>query len=65
MLPLSNGVKRGDLLGSETNGHHLHRLSPTPWPASPASLQLVDVVASLGFVGPCLDLFVCRHKKIV
>ena len=56
MLAFGDGIQRCQLLGGEADGDHLHRLGAAPWSAATASLQLVDVVAGFGFVGPPLDL---------
>lgn len=70
LLTCGVGVERRDLLGREAHSDHLHRLGPTPGTPSPAPLELLDVVPSLGLVHPLLDLLIrhlvfTHHAKIV
>ena len=65
MLTRGDGVQCSKLLSSQTHGYHLHRFRASPRPATTASLQLGDVIARLGLVGPLLDLFVGSHANIV
>ncbi len=54
MFSRGKGVERCDLLGRKAHGDHLHGVGPTPGTPSPAALQLLDVVPSLGLVRPLL-----------
>jgi hypothetical protein len=42
----------------------LHRLGSAARPSAPATLELIDVVARLSFVGPLLDLLFAHDLKI-
>lgn len=65
MLTVGDGVESSNLLGREPDGNDLHGFGPTAGSAAPTTLQLLDVVAGLGLVGPLLDLLLGDHRKIV
>lgn len=71
MFPLGVGVQRYDLFGCESDSDDLHGSSPPPaGTSSSATLQVLDVIPSLGLVRPLLDLLVrhllvTHHDKIV
>ncbi len=45
-------VQRREFLGCEANRDDLRGLCSAAWPTAAASLQLVDVAAGFGLVGP-------------
>lgn len=61
MLSFSQCVQSCELVGSEPDGNDLHRLGAAPWPATSATLQLLDVVAPFGLVRPPLNPLVSTH----
>lgn len=65
VLTFRGSVKSFQLLSGKTHRNHLRRLRPTPRTATPATLQLSDVVAGLRLVGPLLDLLITHHNQIV
>lgn len=58
-------VKGIELLDRETYGHDLHRLGATARTTPAPALELLDVIASLGLIGPLLDLVLTHHPDIV
>lgn len=58
-------VKGGQLLGGQSHGNDLRWQRSAARPASTSSLELLHVVARLGFRNPALDLFRSHHAKIV
>ena len=65
VVALRGSVQSFQLLSGQTYRDHLRRFRATPRTAAPATLQLGDVVAGIGFLGPLLDLLVTHHTKIV
>ncbi len=61
-------ILRGDrvegieLFSGQADRHDLHRLSPTTGTSTAPSLELFDVVALFGFIGPLLDLLFTHHS---
>lgn len=62
---LRGSVQSFQLLGGQPHRNHLGRFRPTPRTPTPASRQLGDVVAGIGFLGPLLDLLITHHNQIV
>ena len=57
--------RAADLLGGQPDRHDLHRFSPPTRTPTTSTLQLIDVVASFGLIGPLLDLLFAHHLDIV
>lgn len=60
MPGLGAGIKRRQFLRRESNRNHLTRGFTAPGTSSPAFFHGRDIVTSLGFCGPLLDL---RFRK--
>lgn len=57
-------IQGGDLLSSESHSNDLHRLRASTRTTAPPSLQLLDVVASLGLGRLLLDLLLSHTASI-
>jgi hypothetical protein len=58
-------VEGRELCGRKPNRYDLHWLSPTTGTPTTPTLQGIDVVTSLGLLGPLLNLVLTRHADIV
>lgn len=70
MLTRRESIHRRNFLSSEPDCYHLHWLGTTSGTPPAAPLELLDVIASLGLVGPLLDLLIrdlliCHHTSVL